>query len=536
MRKGARSTWWIGAISACLGLSCVGLDPAASTDVDLGRADGFGPESGDGPLEGYGTSDFFLGAIRTGSMPKGAEVSPDGQWVLTSNFAQPTVTAVDLEALAEWRRAHPDAWFSSDSRTTSSLERWLGLLGVPDDQVDERLETLDAGEIVTTIATPFGYQGAVTGNVEIAFVEGTTWALVTQLERQALRGIGQVTVIDTTTLEVVAEIPTEGRGSKVIAVAPTVDAEGRRVVYVANWFSNDISVIRIDEELLRREVEAYVPGRLSRDLHVRQIRLVTSNPHRTDPFPIAPRGVAFTHDGRYALVAGFNSRTLIIVDAQRHVQVAEVAPVPPEIGASALRHIVMSEDGRTAYVSLMSSDVVLAIDVAALIERVEAARGAEPPSYVTAVLESRDGEDVPVLGTSVWHDVLLYSVDVDLYSQEHTRPASLRGRTTSAADPNTIVLDPRPGNRYLYVSCRTTKGYPPRDGVYDWDGKIDVVDTRTGRVIFSLVGGEEPMGLTITPDGRTLISSDFRGSRVRFYDVGLLTDIYEAALDGREGD
>lgn len=96
------------------------------------------------------------------------------------------------------------------------------------------------------------------------------------------------------------------------------------------------------------------------------------------------------------------------------------------------------------------------------------------------------------------------------------------------AHPNTIVLDPT-NERYLYVSFRTTtsKDYHKVDPRIK--GKVDIIDTQKGTVVFSLVGGAQPTALEVSRDGATLVSSGFIDERLYFFDLKRILSIYETS-------
>ncbi len=83
--------------------------------------------------------------------------------------------------------------------------------------------------------------------------------------------------------------------------------------------------------------------------------------------------------------------------------------------------------------------------------------------------------------------------------------------------PNTIDLDPE--GRVLYVSNRGRNNpvtyYEPGP---EW-GSVVLVDTATGRHLDAIVGGNQPTGLDVSPDGTLLASSDFLDDRVTVYRI-----------------
>ena len=111
---------------------------------------------------------------------------------------------------------------------------------------------------------------------------------------------------------------------KVIAVSPDDNW-----VYVANWHSNDVSVInaRTFEKLKNMNV----------------IRI--------------PRGIIFTPDGEYAFVANMGSNYLSKIDVVTHNVIEnKVVGFNP-------RHLVISDDGKYLYISLNMPGLIKKFDV-----------------------------------------------------------------------------------------------------------------------------------------------------------------------------
>lgn len=95
--------------------------------------------------------------------------------------------------------------------------------------------------------------------------------------------------------------------------------------------------------------------------------------------------------------------------------------------------------------------------------------------------------------------------------------------------PNTIDLTP--DGRVLAVSNRGRNNpetyYLPGP---EW-GSVLLLDTRTGEILDAIVGGNQPTGLDISPDGKWLAFSDFLDNRVTIFS---LPDT-DALLDGGGG-
>ena len=85
--------------------------------------------------------------------------------------------------------------------------------------------------------------------------------------------------------------------------------------------------------------------------------------------------------------------------------------------------------------------------------------------------------------------------------------------------PNTMQLSP--DGKRLYVSCRgpnnPEKGYLYKGLVM---GRLDVIDTETLTVIESIEAGNQPTGLDVSPDGKTIVLSDFLDNRIRVFKYG----------------
>lgn len=83
--------------------------------------------------------------------------------------------------------------------------------------------------------------------------------------------------------------------------------------------------------------------------------------------------------------------------------------------------------------------------------------------------------------------------------------------------PNTVDLSP--DGRVLFVSCR---GRNNPESYYlpgpEW-GSVMLVDTRTGKLLDAIVGGNQTTGLDVSDDGTRLAFSDFLDGRVRTYAV-----------------
>jgi len=85
-------------------------------------------------------------------------------------------------------------------------------------------------------------------------------------------------------------------------------------------------------------------------------------------------------------------------------------------------------------------------------------------------------------------------------------------------NPNTIALSP--DKNILYVSCRGINAagenyYVPGP---EW-GSVLLFDVHSGKMLDAVVGGNQPTGLDVSPDGRLLCFSDFLDGRVEMFET-----------------
>lgn len=374
------------------------------------------------------------------------------------------------------------------------------------------LHTLKLEEI---IQTPRGALKGIIGNTEVDMTIDDKYVLVARAESDAtsplypnVNGAGMVTAIRSDNHKPVKYIPVGGSGAKTIMRRPYVQGDGRRqIVYVANYFTDDVSILDVTD------LEA--SGGLNGDSAlIKRVKMKSAfvNPAKRG-YKIAPRGLAFTPDGRYAIVLATETGSVIIMDAVNHEQIAELPPIPTSIAGREVnvRHIVTTNDGKIAYLSHMRGNAISRINVEKLVAMARLAGG-------------------QVLPESAWNQLLIpfangkKLIDVIKYPKDHPNFA---GQTWQYADPNTIVLDPV-NNRYLYVSNRTRSAQDYNIINPKIKGKIDVIDTSSGEIIFTLSGGAQPTALEVSPDNRILISAGFKDDTIYFYDLQKMLSIYES--------
>lgn len=369
-----------------------------------------------------------------------------------------------------------------------------------------------------TLITPVGMsKDGILANTEVEFSVDGRYAFISRAEGDSNSEIfkhhGLLTVVNTQTQNIVKYIPTKGDGSKIITARPPLPTrDPQQILYVANYFSDDISIIDV--------TKLSDDGNLDGSQHY--VKMLPLHSAFRNPQPksylIAPRGIAFTPDGKYALILATETGSIIIVDSINHKQLGELPPMPKEVAGRLVnvRHIVISKDGQTAYLSHMHGNAISRININKLIQAVSTL----PQQGPTALLPAQ-----------VWNNILIpfdtkegrkNILALEKYPADHP---NFPNKTWSLAHPNTIALDPI-NNRYLYVSFRTTS----TEGDVSVDpkikGKIDIIDTKLGTTVFSLVGGAQPTALEISKN-RTLISSGFIDSKLYFFDAKKIIDLYE---------
>ena len=435
-------------------------------------------------LKNVPSKNFLLSTANTGCMPKGVKVDPVGRYLFVAEMCgkiDPTTKV----------RVPTASIFDMQSRTLSE-----------------------------TLVTPVGMRkDGILANTEVEFSFDEKWAMITRAEgdsgSEIFKNQALLTIVNNDTHKIAKYVPLRGAGAKIIAARPLVsdDPESKQIVYVANYFSDDLSLVDVTD--LKDD------GNLDGTAHFKgRVSLATNfkNPASKGYF-IAPRGIAFTPDGKYALILATETGSLIIVDSVKHQQIAEIAPIDAKTAGRELnvRHIVVSHNGRTAYLSHMRGNAISRINMQKLITTIKNL--------------PKKGKDV-TLPSSLWDELLIpfktsegskKIMVLEDYPFDHPNFA---GKKWDLAHPNTIVLDPI-RNRYLYVSHRTTSDRDYTKVDPSIMGKIDIIDIEKDKLVYTLVGGSQPTALDVSRDGKTLISSGFMNDKLYFFDVGKILEAYE---------
>lgn len=436
-------------------------------------------------LKKYSTKNFLIGTTLTGCMPKGMKIDPVGN----SLYVAEMCGRVDPVS----SRRVPSA--SIYDVSTRSLQKIL--------------------------RTPLGMKkDGIFANTEIEFSLDELWGFISRAEgdsgSEVYKKTALLTVVNTESQKIAKYIPLNSSGAKIIAARPYLDEDSKRsqIIYVANYFSDNISIVDVTN--LRED------GNLDGTAHLKGlIDLHTNfkNPNSRGYF-IAPRGIAFTPDGKYALILATETGSLIILDSVNHRQIAEIAPIDKQSVGRELnvRHIVISKDGETAYLGHMRGNAISRISMSKLVATLKNLK--KTGSSVALPSTFWDELFIPFQTTSGPQKILV----LEDYPLDHP---NFPGKKWGLAHPNTIVLEPR-GNRYLFVSHRTTSNPDINKVDPKIMGKIDIIDTKKDRIVFSLVGGAQPTALEVSHDGQVLISAGFINDRLYFFDLKKILGLYES--------
>jgi DNA-binding beta-propeller fold protein YncE len=248
--------------------------------------------------------------------------------------------------------------------------------------------------------------------------------LVTQLTKAVIL---EYDVADPAKPVFLRAISTGGSWPKVIAYSHSLDC-----IAVSNWTSNSVAIIDYESGKVKTKLKK---------------------------IPV-PRGLAFTADGKYLLVAAFEGGTITKIDTSKWTSAGSI--MKPN---AAMRHIILSPDGQRCFVSNM-------------------------------------------------HHAEIYEITLEPFKIIHVYKVW--------QNPNTIDLT-RDG-RYLFVSNRgpnNPKGYREKSLK---KGTIMIFDTVTKELINTIPGGTQPTGLDISPDDKYLAFSNFQDNTIELFSIEGLSD------------
>lgn len=102
----------------------------------------------------------------------------------------------------------------------------------------------------------------------------------------------------------------------------------------------------------------------------------------------------------------------------------------------------------------------------------------------------------------------VYKIDMKTFKIED--------KVTVFNNPNTIDLL---NDRYLFVSSRGPNNKTDYTKRSPEDGKIQVVDTTTMKIVVTIKGGNQPTGLDVSDDGKYLCFSNFQDENIELYSI-----------------
>ncbi len=221
-------------------------------------------------------------------------------------------------------------------------------------------------------------------------------------------------------LEFERKFKTYGNWSKFMAYSKVQD-----ILAVSNWLTNDVSIINFSDSAL--------------------IRMIKTGP--------APRGLAFTGNGEFLFITSYDGGEVYKYETKNWMPVKSIHK-----NNSAMRHILLTKDDKTAFVSDMHNNVIYEMDT----------------------------QNMEVIN--------IYKTDYN---------------------PNTISLTP--DEKYLFVSCRGPNDRESYLNRSPRSGEITIIDLKGKKVIAEFYGGNQPTGLAISNDGNYLCFSNFRDDNIEIY-------------------
>jgi YVTN family beta-propeller protein len=223
-------------------------------------------------------------------------------------------------------------------------------------------------------------------------------------------------------------IKTGGSWSKVIAYCPQLD-----LLAVSNWSSDNVSIIDYNTGKVLNKI-----GKME-----------------------APRGVAFSRNGKYLYVTSFDGGLILKYRTKDWKEIHRIYK-----RSAAMRHVVVTNDDKRIFVSNM-------------------------------------------------YHCEVYEIDCESFTILHTYKVF--------HNPNTI--DITDDARFLFVSCRgpnNKKAYTLRS---PQDGQVIIFNTETKERVAAIKGGNQPTGLDVSNNGKYLAFSNFKDANFELYDISALQRI-----------
>ncbi|HKE52486.1 MAG TPA: beta-propeller fold lactonase family protein [Actinomycetes bacterium] len=248
--------------------------------------------------------------------------------------------------------------------------------------------------------------------------------------------------------------------------------------------------------------------------------------------------VIFTADGRRAYASQMETASVYEIDTRTYRVRRQI-----DGKGSWSKVLALSPDERTLYLANWVSDDISEIDlksgtVRRLIPTVDTPRGLYPtPDGKRLYVAGYGHGEIAVIDLATYRQKVLLrtggamrhlvgdATGTTVYADDMAKAvvfavdtATDKVRRLADVDRNPNTIDLSPDGRVLFVSCRGRNGsnyYLPGP---EW-GSVVLVDTRSGKLLDAIVGGDQTTGLDVSADGRQLAFSDFLGDLVRTYAV-----------------
>ena len=210
-----------------------------------------------------------------------------------------------------------------------------------------------------------------------------------------------------------------------------------------------------------------------------------------------PKVIALSPDGRQIAVSNWLSHDVSIMDSDTLLHERRVIP-----GGVTPRGLAFTSDGASLLATFYDSGEIMRVDTASWTSVATAETSGSPRHIVVDGLNEFAYVSDMALG-AVW----VYDLAAD----------KVTNQIPVWYNANTIDLTP--DGEYLYVSTRgpnNPKGYAWRSLE---NGRVYVIRTDNRTVIEVIIGGNQPTGLDVSPDGRLLAFSNFQDDTVEVYAI-----------------
>ena len=223
-----------------------------------------------------------------------------------------------------------------------------------------------------------------------------------------------------------------------------------------------------------------------------------------------PAHVVLTPDGRFAYVANGGEDTVSVVDTEARKVVATIA-----VGAYP-HGIRVSPDGHEAYVANLKGGTVSVIDTreGKEVARIPVGKGPAQTGFAsdgrTAFVSLSQENKVAVIDRAarkVVKKIAVGTVPIQVYATPDSRTLLVANQGTRQKPGDTVsVIDLQSGK--VAATVKTGRGAHgvviDRDGRYAYvsniyENSVSVLDVKSAKVVASIAVGEGPNGISVTP-------------------------------------